>query len=375
MALIPLTTQTKKLLSSLNNLLNFNRQQLTKFLTEQGHPAYRATQLLKWIYQQGQTDFDQMTDLSKAFRAHLKETATITPPTMVQEHLSQDGTCKWLLKLNDANAIETVFIPEDDRGTLCISSQVGCTLNCTFCATGKQGFNRNLTMAEIMGQVWFATQQLKKLGNPKRITNVVLMGMGEPLYNFDNVLSAVDLMRDEFAYGLSKRKVTISTAGVIPVMEKLKIASDCSLAVSLHAPNNELRDVLVPLNKKYPLEKLMALCRDYFKPGSGRRILFEYVMLDNVNDKPEHAYQLVKILKDIPNKVNLIPFNPFPQTQYKRSSRERIDQFSNILHNNGIRVLVRRTRGDDIQAACGQLVGHVEDKTRRSILLKRTAVR
>ncbi|MBI4357195.1 MAG: 23S rRNA (adenine(2503)-C(2))-methyltransferase RlmN [Gammaproteobacteria bacterium] len=352
------------------HLLGLNRPQLVHWLTSIGQSAYRATQLLQWIHQRGVIQFEEMTNLNKSFRTYLKDHTKISPPLLLRDEKSHDGTRKWVFQLEDKNAIETVFIPEEGRGTLCISSQVGCTLNCTFCRTGKEGFNRNLSTAEIIGQVWQAKQILKKTSHEK-ITNIVFMGMGEPLYNLEHVVAAILLLRDDYAYGFSKRKVTVSTAGVVPGMEKLKALSDCSLAVSLHAPSNILRNQLVPLNKKYPLEKLMDVCRNYFPPRSRRKVLFEYVMLQGVNDEPKTAIQLAALLKDIPSKVNLIPFNPFPNSGYQRSSSEHIEQFKSLLHQNGLRVLVRKTRGEDIQAACGQLVGEVHDRTRRHLLLKK----
>lgn len=349
------------------NLLNFNRAALTQFFTGMGEKSFRATQLLQWIHQFGVTDFNAMTNLNKPLRQKLAEIAAIKPLEIAFEQTAIDGTRKWLLRLTDGNCIETVFIPEKNRGTLCVSSQVGCSLNCSFCSTGKQGFNRNLTVAEIIGQVWMASRSLGN--NPPRqrvITNVVMMGMGEPLLNFDAVVDAMDIMMDEAGYSLSKYRVTLSTAGVIPLMLQLKEKSKVALAVSLHAANDELRNELVPLNKKYPLKELMAACKDYFKDEPKREIMFEYVMLDKINDKPEHAKQLVKLLKGIPGKVNLIPFNPFPNTEYRRSPMEIILAFQKILAAADIQTTIRRTRGDDVDAACGQLVGEVEDRTRRT---------
>jgi len=350
------------------NLLNFNHQQMKDFVTSCGEKPYRAQQLMKWIHFEGCDQFDKMTNVSKAFREQLNKTACITLPEIISCQKSSDGTCKWLLKLVCGNSIETVYIPEDKRGTLCVSSQVGCGLNCSFCSTGKQGFNRDLTTAEIIGQVWIAARELSQEqgAHDRAVTNVVMMGMGEPLLNFDRVVSAMDIMMDDFAYGLSKRRVTLSTSGLVPQMEKLKAQSDVALAVSLHAPNDVLRDVLVPINKKYPLEKLMAVCRGYFEKDSKRKITFEYVMLKGVNDQLEHAQQLVKLLHDVPAKLNLIPFNPFPLTEYECSSSKTIDTFRLYLINKGINTFTRKTRGDDIDAACGQLAGEVNDKTSRS---------
>lgn len=350
------------------NLLNFNYLQMREFFAGLGEKPFRAQQVMQWTHQSGFNDFAQMTNLGKALRTRLAEIAEIRLPEMVTEQKSKDGTCKWLLKLVCGNCIETVFIPEASRGTLCVSSQVGCALNCSFCSTAKQGFNRNLTTAEIIGQVWIAARHLsqQKGAHDKRITNVVMMGMGEPLLNFDNVVAAMDIMMDDFAYGLSKRRVTLSTSGVLPELERLRTVSPVALAVSLHAPNDALRNELVPINKKYPLTQLMALCKRYYQDEPKRKVTFEYVMLKGVNDQPEHAMQLVKLLKNIPSKVNLIPFNPFPLTQYERSSQEAIDSFRNILVAKGINTITRKTRGDDIDAACGQLAGDVKDKTSRS---------
>ncbi len=341
---------------------------MRQFFSDCGEKPYRAQQLMQWIHQAGFYDFAQMTNLGKVLREQLTQTAEIKLPEIVSCQQSNDGTHKWLLKLDCGNCIETVYIPETKRGTLCVSSQVGCALNCTFCSTGKQGFNRNLSTAEIIGQVWLAVRELsqKQGAHDKRVTNVVMMGMGEPLLNFDNVVSAMDIMMDDFAYGLSKRRVTLSTSGVIPEMERLRERSPVSLAVSLHAPTDELRDELVPINKKYPLAQLMDICRDYFKNEPKRVVTFEYVMLKGVNDQPHHAAQLIKLLQNVPAKVNLIPFNPFPLTQYERSPQETINSFRDQLVLKGINTITRKTRGDDIDAACGQLAGEVKDKTSRS---------
>lgn len=350
------------------NLLGLDKQALQAFFVNAGEKPYRADQVLKWIHFNGVRDFDAMTNISKSLRQTLSETAEIALPEILLEQAAEDGTYKWLLKLSDGNCIETVFIPEKTRGTLCISSQVGCILNCDFCSTGKQGFNRNLTTAEIISQLWIAIRRLSSENgmHDHHVTNVVMMGMGEPLLNLENVLPALNLMLDDFAYGLSKRRVTVSTAGVVPAMLELRKHSDVALAVSLHAPNNPLRNELVPLNKKYPLEDLMAVCREYFKNDPRRAITMEYVMLDGVNDKPEHARQLVKLMQGIRVKMNLIPFNPFPHTDYKRSDDHAIQCFRDILMQAGLNTTVRRTRGDDIDAACGQLVGQVKDRTRRN---------
>lgn len=350
------------------NLLNFNLQAMQAFCSDLGEKPYRARQLMQWIHQEGLSDFSNMTNLSKAFRERLMMHADLRLPEIVSCQKSKDGTHKWVLRLDCGNCIETVYIPEKTRGTLCVSSQVGCALNCSFCSTGKQGFNRNLTTAEIIGQVWLAVRLLSEQGgaHDRHVTNVVMMGMGEPLLNFDNVLCAMDLMMDDLAYGLSKRRVTLSTSGMIPEMERLRELSPVSLAVSLHAPNDELRNELVPINKKYPLAELMALCKTYFKDEVRRVVTFEYVMLKGVNDQPEHAMQLIHLLRDVPSKVNLIPFNPFPLTQYERSSQATIDAFRDKLMSKGINTITRKTRGDDIDAACGQLAGEVQDKTSRS---------
>ncbi|MDD4914887.1 MAG: 23S rRNA (adenine(2503)-C(2))-methyltransferase RlmN [Methylococcales bacterium] len=349
------------------NLLDFDRKGLQAFFAELGEKPFRATQLLKWIYQEGMTDFDEMTNLSKALRGYLQENCRIEPPTLVAEQLAADGTCKWAVETRCGNRVETVYIPEERRATLCVSSQIGCALACRFCSTAQQGFNRNLSVAEIIGQVYLAQQ---RLGPEKKITNVVLMGMGEPLLNFDNVVAAMNLMMDDFSYGLSKRRVTVSTSGVVPAMNRLNEVCDVSMAVSLHAPNDELRDQLVPINVKYPLKELMAACREYARTGPRKHITFEYVMLDGVNDTAQDANALVKLLKNVPSKVNLIPFNPFPQSQYRCSSGAAIIRFRDVLNNAGIVATIRKTRGEDIDAACGQLVGQVQDKSRRHLKLQ-----
>lgn len=350
------------------NLLNYNYQQMRELLSSWGEKPYRAQQLIQWIHQGGLVDFTQMTNLGKLLKEKLSQRSFIRAPEIVTCQKSSDGTHKWLLKLECGNCIETVFIPETTRGTLCVSSQVGCALNCSFCSTAKQGFNRNLSTAEIIGQVWLAVRELSLQNgvHDKRVTNVVMMGMGEPLLNFDNVVSAMNIMMDDFAYGLSKRRVTLSTSGVLPDLERLREVSPVALAVSLHAPNDELRNELVPINKKYPLAQLMALCKTYFKNEPRRKVTFEYVMLKGINDQPEHASQLIKLLRHVPAKVNLIPFNPFPMTQYQRSPQDAIDAFRDQLVAHGINTITRKTRGDDIDAACGQLAGEVKDRTSRS---------
>jgi 23S rRNA (adenine2503-C2)-methyltransferase len=349
------------------NLLDFDRKGLAAFFVELGEKPFRATQLLKWIYQEGVEDFDLMTNLSKSMREFLKENCIIATPEIVVEQIAPDGTRKWALQTSCGNRVETVFIPEEGRGTLCVSSQIGCALACTFCSTAQQGFNRNLTTAEIIGQVRVAQE---RLGAEKRITNVVMMGMGEPLLNFDNVVAAMNLMMDDFTFGLSKRRVTISTSGVVPAMYRLTQVCDVSLAVSLHAVTDELRDILVPINKKYPLKELIEACRDNAKIAPRRTITFEYVMLNGINDSMEDARGLIKLLKTVPSKINLIPFNPFPQSSYQCSSKAAIERFKTALNDAGIVTTVRKTRGEDIDAACGQLVGQVDDKSRRHLKLK-----
>lgn len=350
------------------NLLNFSRRAMEEFLITLGEKPFRAQQLIKWIHQVGLVDFAGMTNISKSFREVLSKSATITIPEVIWDQASQDGTHKWLIRLFDGNCVETVFIPEKNRGTLCISSQVGCALNCSFCSTAKQGFSRNLTVAEIIGQLWIAYRRLSADGTTKMrpITNVVMMGMGEPLLNFDNVVAAMDIMMDDLAYNLSKYRVTLSTSGLIPAMQQLKETSAVSLAVSLHAPNDDLRNELVPINKKYPLVELMSMCRDYYEKEPRRVVTFEYVMLDGVNDSEAQAKQLVKLIRDVPCKMNLIPFNPFPNTSYRRSSMQTILRFQEILAREKINTTIRKTRGSDIDAACGQLVGKFKDKTQRN---------
>jgi len=364
--------------SAKTNLLGMTRQQLEGFFTEMGEKPFRAVQVLKWIHQHWVDDFQSMTDLSKALRERLVQVAEVRAPEVIYDQASSDGTHKWLLRLEDGNCIETVFIPEKDRGTLCISSQVGCALDCTFCSTARQGFNRNLTPAEIIGQLWLANRRLAPARTvegklPERVvSNVVLMGMGEPLLNFDAVVDAMTLMLEDNAYGLSKRRVTLSTSGIVPAMDRLKDTLDVALAVSLHAPNDALRDELVPINRKYPIAELLAACRRYVREERHhQRITFEYVMLDGVNDHPEHARELIALLRDVPCKINLIPFNPFPETRYKRSGEGAIRHFQEMLANAGYTTITRRTRGDDIDAACGQLVGKVADRSRRALRFAR----
>ncbi len=353
------------------NLLDFDRKGLKAFFVDLGEKPFRATQLLKWIYQEGIDDFDQMTNLSKSLRAYLNEHCCIKAPEIIVEQKASDGTCKWAVQMSCGNRVETVFIPEVNRGTLCVSSQVGCALACTFCSTAQQGFNRNLLVSEIIGQLYVAQ---KRLGTDQKITNVVMMGMGEPLLNFDNVVAAMNLMMDDFCYGLSKRRVTVSTSGIVPAMHRLNEQCDVSMAVSLHAANDQLRDELVPVNQKYPINELMAACREYAKQGPRKHITFEYVMLDGINDSVLDAKALIKILSHVPAKVNLIPFNPFPQSSYRCSAPQTILRFRDILHNAGIVTTIRKTRGNDIDAACGQLVGQVKDKSRRHLKLQRARV-
>ncbi len=353
--------------SNATNLLGLDRAGLESFFESIGEKKFRATQVMKWIHQLGVTDFQEMNNLSKALRTQLAETSCVQNLHVAKDQLSSDGTRKWLLQLPDGNHIEAVFIPEDDRGTLCVSSQVGCALDCSFCSTGRQGFNRNLSSAEIISQVWIAAHLLEEEKKPgRKITNVVMMGMGEPLLNFDNTVTAVRIMMDDFAYGLSKRRVTVSTAGVVPAMDRLGDIIDMRLAVSLHATNDALRDELVPVNKKYPLKELMAACRRFIdKQNTRSRITFEYVMLDGINDQPEHARELIRLLKGIPTLMNLIPFNPFEGSGYRTSSKKSVTRFREILQAAGMTTVVRKTRGEDIDAACGQLAGKIEDKSRR----------
>lgn len=351
------------------NLLDFTSEDLKAFFQERGEKPFRATQVIKWIHQHGVDSFDEMSNVSKKLREELSSFAEIRAPEIAIDDKSNDGTHKWLLRLDDGNCIETVFIPEEGRGTLCISSQVGCALDCTFCSTARQGFNRNLTVGEIIGQLWIAKNILQPNPDDDRvITNVVMMGMGEPLLNFEKVVKAMELMLDDNAYGLSKRRVTLSTSGVVPALDRLKDRIEVSLAISLHAPNDALRDQLVPVNKKYPIKQLLDSCNNFMEGKANReKITIEYVMLDGVNDSDENARELAVLLKHVPCKVNLIPFNPFPETRYKRSSNNRIHRFRDILENAGLIVMTRKTRGEDIDAACGQLAGKVNDKSRRDI--------
>ena len=357
------------------NLFGLDRAGLERFFVETlDEKRFRAHQVMKWMYHQHVTDFEQMTDLGKTLRAKLHARTEVVPPKVILEKPSVDGTHKWLLGMDGRNAIEAVFIPEKGRGTLCVSSQVGCAMNCSFCSTGTQGFNRNLSAAEIIGQVWVAARHLGNVPHRERkLTNVVMMGMGEPLMNFDNVVTAMDVMRDDLGFGLASKRVTLSTAGVAPMIDRLSDVSDVSLAVSLHAANDELRSTLVPLNRKYPIEVLMAACERYVLARKRSSVTFEYTLMQGVNDQPQHARELVYLMRQFTRrvqdahaaKVNLIPFNPFPGTQYQRSSETDIRAFQEFLQQNDILAMVRRTRGDDIDAACGQLKGQVVDRGQR----------
>ena len=348
------------------NLLGLTPTELQAFCTKLGEKPYRAKQLLRWIHHAGADDFAAMTDISKALRERLQQEATIAAPAVRRDTTAADGTRKWLLDVGAGNAIETVFIPEAERGTLCVSSQAGCALECSFCSTGRQGFNRNLTVAEIVGQLWLANRALGRgVTDERPITNVVMMGMGEPLANFDNVVAAMRLMLDDSAYGLSRRRVTLSTSGLVPAIDRLGEACPVALAVSLHAPNDALRNELVPINRKYPIRELLAACVRYIEKAPRDFVTFEYVMLAGVNDSVAHARELVQVLTDVPCKVNLIPFNPFPGSGYARSAAEDVARFRDVLAAADLITTVRKTRGHDIDAACGQLAGEVLDRTRR----------
>jgi 23S rRNA (adenine2503-C2)-methyltransferase len=369
------------------NLLNFTLPGLTAWFASQGEKPFRARQVYKWIHQRGVAEFDAMTDIAKSLREKLKSSAEIRAPAILSEHRSGDGTVKWLFDVGVGNGIETVFIPEDDRGTLCVSSQVGCALDCKFCSTGRQGFNRDLAVGEIIGQLWVANKRLEEMEaegqssrligdrapadaegearSPRPVSNVVMMGMGEPLNNFQPVVDSMAIMLDDNAYGLSRRRVTLSTSGVVPNIRKLKDALPVALAVSLHAPNDEIRSRIMPVNDAYPIAKLLEACREYLEVAPRDFITFEYVMLKGVNDAPEHAKQLAKLLKSVPSKVNLIPFNPFPDSGFERSDMGRVKHFQKILLDAGYIATIRRTRGDDIDAACGQLAGQVVNRMKR----------
>ena len=356
------------------NLMNLTRAQMREFFAELGEKPFRADQLVKWIYHFGEDNFDNMTNLNKKLREKLKSVAEIKAPEVAVEQRSADGTIKWAMQVGDQQ-VETVYIPEADRATLCVSSQVGCALACTFCSTAQQGFNRNLTVSEIIGQVWRASKIIGNFGvtGVRPITNVVMMGMGEPLLNVANVVPAMEIMLDDFAYGLSKRRVTLSTSGVVPALDNLSKMIDVALAISLHAPNDELRDEIVPLNKKYNIKTLIDSVNRYLSVSNANhgKVTIEYVMLDHVNDHVEHAHQLAEVLKNTPCKINLIPWNPFPEAPYAKSSNTRIDRFQKTLMEYGLTVIVRKTRGDDIDAACGQLAGDVIDRTKRTAPKKR----
>tara|TARA_B100000809_G_scaffold127984_1_gene126078 strand:+ start:390 stop:1556 length:1167 start_codon:yes stop_codon:yes gene_type:complete len=357
------------------NLLGFSASRLGEFFEEIGEKRFRATQVIKWIHQEGECDFNAMTNISKELRTKLHDIAEVKLPEVVNCQDSVDGTRKWLIRVDGGSCIEMVYIPERERGTLCVSSQIGCALDCSFCATGKQGFNRDLTAAEIIGQLWIAADSFGQF-MPKakrRVTNVVMMGMGEPLMNFDNVVAAMGIMLEDNAYGLSKRRVTLSTAGVVPQLDKLGDVSDVSLAISLHAPNDELRNQLVPINRKYPLAQFIESAKNYIEkmPDNRRKVTVEYTLMDQVNDRSIHARELVELLKDLPCKINLIPFNSFPGSGYKTVTNTALHRFRDILIAGGYTVMVRTTRGDDIAAACGQLAGEVNDRTKRQARYKK----
>jgi 23S rRNA (adenine2503-C2)-methyltransferase len=349
------------------NLLGLDAAGLERFFEAQGEKPWRSRQVLRWMHQRGEADFERMSDLARPLREKLSSVACVEAPLIVGDTAAADGTRKWLLRVDGANAVEAVFIPETRRGTLCVSSQAGCVLDCAFCSTGKQGFNRNLSSAEIVGQLWLAHTLLE---GERPVTNVVMMGMGEPLLNLDNVIPALRVMLDDHAYGLSRRRVTVSTAGVIPGIDRLRDECPVALAVSLHAPNDALRERLVPVNRKYPLAPLVAACNRYLEKAPRDFITFEYVMLDGVNDSDTHARELVALAARVRSKFNLIPFNPFPNSGFRRSTPERLRAFAEVLQRAGLTVTVRKTRGDDIAAACGQLAGDVADRTRRRIALK-----
>ena len=362
-------TNTKKI-----NLMDLTRQQMREFFAELGEKPFRADQLVKWIYHFGEDNFDNMTNINKKLREKLKAVAEIKAPEVAVEQRSSDGTIKWAMQVGEQQ-VETVYIPEADRATLCVSSQVGCALACTFCSTAQQGFNRNLTVSEIIGQVWRASKIIGNFGvtGVRPITNVVMMGMGEPLLNVANVVPAMEIMLDDFAYGLSKRRVTLSTSGVVPALDMLREKIDVALAISLHAPNDELRDEIMPINKKYNIKMLMDSVHRYLEVSNANhgKVTIEYVLLDHVNDGTEHAHQLAQVLKNTPCKINLIPWNPFPEAPYGKSSNNRVDRFQKTLMEYGFTVIVRKTRGDDIDAACGQLAGDVIDRTKRTAMKRK----
>jgi len=356
------------------NLMNMTRPQMREFLASLGEKPFRADQLMKWIYHFGEDNFDNMSNINKVLREKLKQVAEIKAPEVAIEQRSADGTIKWAMQVGEQQ-IETVYIPEADRATLCVSSQVGCALACTFCSTAQQGFNRNLNVAEIIGQVWRASKIIGNFGvtGVRPITNVVMMGMGEPLLNVNNVVPAMEIMLDDFAYGLSKRRVTLSTSGVVPALDMLRDKIDVALAISLHAPNDELRDEIMPINKKYNIKMLMDSVHRYLEVSNANhgKVTIEYVLLDHVNDGTEHAHQLAQVLKNTPCKINLIPWNPFPEAPYGKSSNSRVDRFQKTLMEYGFTVIVRKTRGDDIDAACGQLAGDVIDRTKRTAMKRK----
>ena len=356
------------------NLMDLTRQQMREFFAELGEKPFRADQLVKWIYHFGEDNFDNMTNINKKLREKLKAVAEIKAPEVAVEQRSADGTIKWAMQVGEQQ-VETVYIPEADRATLCVSSQVGCALACTFCSTAQQGFNRNLTVSEIIGQVWRASKIIGNFGvtGIRPITNVVMMGMGEPLLNVANVVPAMEIMLDDFAYGLSKRRVTLSTSGVVPALDMLRDKIDVALAISLHAPNDELRDEIMPINKKYNIKMLMDSVHRYLEVSNANhgKVTIEYVLLDHVNDGTEHAHQLAQVLKNTPCKINLIPWNPFPEAPYGKSSNSRVDRFQKTLMEYGFTVIVRKTRGDDIDAACGQLAGDVIDRTKRTAMKRK----
>lgn len=356
------------------NLMNMTRSEMRAFLAEMGEKPFRADQLMKWIYHFGEDNFDNMSNINKVLREKLKQVAEIKAPEVSVEQRSADGTIKWAMQVGDQQ-IETVYIPEADRATLCVSSQVGCALACKFCSTAQQGFNRNLTVSEIIGQVWRASKIIGNFGvtGVRPITNVVMMGMGEPLLNLNNVIPAMEIMLDDFAYGLSKRRVTLSTAGVVPALDLMREKIDVALAISLHAPNDELRDEIMPINKKYNIKMLMDSVHKYLEVSNANhgKVTIEYVLLDHINDGTEHAHQLAEVLKNTPCKINLIPWNPFPEAPYGKSSNSRVDRFQKTLMEYGFTVIVRKTRGDDIDAACGQLAGDVIDRTKRTLEKRR----
>ncbi|CAM5223721.1 bifunctional tRNA (adenosine(37)-C2)-methyltransferase TrmG/ribosomal RNA large subunit methyltransferase RlmN [Alishewanella longhuensis] len=356
--------------TALVNLLDLTRVQMQEFFVSLGEKPFRADQVMKWIYHYCVDDFDKMTNINKKLRELLKSRCEIKAPVIATRQDSADGTIKFVMALEGGQEVETVWIPEKDRRTLCVSSQVGCALDCSFCSTAQQGFNRNLSVSEIIGQVWRVSQIIGSFGDTgeKPVTNVVMMGMGEPLLNLNNVVPAMELMLEDFGFGLSKRRVTLSTSGVVPALDLLREKIDVALAISLHAPNNALRDELVPVNKKYPMEEFLAASRRYIEHSKANdKVTVEYVMLEGINDSMDQAHELAKALKDTPAKINLIPFNPYPGSPYKRSSNSRIDRFNKVLQEHGFTVMVRKTRGDDIDAACGQLVGDVIDRTKRLI--------